>query len=283
MFLDRVVGIKDSTRKHYKLMLVNATELIGDIAITELTVTRMRAYIQERKLQTSDIQIRHELTALSAVCEWACDNDLLETNVVKQVRRKSLGKAASHSRAIKPADLIKLLTFLEKRSPDFFYPYTLFLLETGMRNGEALNLRWSDIDLNRKMIDLPWDKEKTSRGRSIPITSTALRTLASVRRYPGIDYVWVNPHTLKRRVSPWQSWVRLREEVGLPKVRFHDLRHTFASYTRRMKMASMDRQSIMGHSSEITHAVYAESDERALWEALESVSPSTLLAHERKF
>jgi integrase len=282
MYLDRVVGIKDSTKRHYRLKLTDALQSLGREPISALTPDRLRAFVADRRLKTSDIQVRHELTALSAMCEWACDGGYLEMNPVRLVRRKSLGRAASHSRAIKPNDLTKFLDFLKEADPDFYFPFTVLVLETGMRHEEALGLQWEDIDLKRGMIDLPWQKEKTSRGRIIPLTNTALDTLASVRKCVGSPWVFTNPRTRTRYTSIWKQWGRLRDRAGVGDIRIHDLRHTFASYTRRMGMSALDRMPIMGHSSEVTHQNYAATDERSLRDVMNRFSPSTLLAQERK-
>lgn len=283
LFFQTTHKLKASTRNHYGKKLIAILAAMGAEPCTTITADRLKAYIVGRRGQTSDIQIRRELTALSSVFEWAADNDHVEVNPVRMVRKKHLGKPASHPRAIKPIDVSKLLAAAVRRSPKFWHPFLSLILETGMRHEEALSLKWDNIDFNRGMIDLPWEKEKKYRYKIVPLSDTALRTLASVPRYPASEWVFTNSRTMDRYTSIWKGFGRLRDLVGLKHVRIHDFRHTFGSYTRRLGMDHLDRKSIMGHSSEVAHALYAETDERSLRKVLNAHSPSTLLAQEREF
>jgi integrase len=286
LYFQHVQGLKVSTKDHYQQMLVNVFDSsLGDEPITLLTPERIKAYIHERRGNTSDIQIRHELTAISSVLEWAAEwgiEGAPEVNPTRLVRKKSLGKAASHSRAIEPEALQRILDAAKRRSPGFWLPFVTLLLETGLRHEEALGLTWPQVDMQRGVINLEWFREKTNRGRIVPLSSTAIRTLAGVRRYDWSPYVFTNVRTRKRYHSIWAGWGRLRTEANCSHIRIHDIRHTFASYTRRLGMDRLDRKAIMGHSSEESHELYSKSDEATLRGLIDRYSPSTLLAHSRE-
>ena len=282
LYFERVQGLKDSTKRHYHKKIVPVLEILGREPIVTITPARLKAYIQERRPETSDIQVRRELTAASSIFEWAVDNDYLEVNPVRLVKTKHLGRPSYHPRALSPPDLRHLLAVARETSPGFWEPFITLALETGMRHEELLSLEWKFVDLERGMIYLPWENEKTSRGRIIPISDTALNTLRTVCRYEASPWVFTNRRTMSRYVSIWKGWGSLRDKAGLPHVRIHDLRHTFASYTRRLGMDALDRRAVMGHSSEESHALYAATDERALRRVLNAHSPSTLLTQDRE-
>jgi integrase len=283
MFLERVTGLKDSTKNHYKQKLYDAMGILGEEPITALTPERLRAYMKQRQTETSDIQIRLELTALSSMCEWACDEELLQANPVRQVRRKRLGKAAKHSRKVRPTSLQLILDYLKETYPGFWFPFIQLVLETGMRHEEALGLSWDEVDLTRGIIHLESERTKTSTGRNIPIPDTCLGTLKGLPQYEWSRWVFTNPRTRDRYVSINKQWGRIRDKLGLPKVRIHDMRHSFASWTDAMGLASLDRRRIMGHSSEEVHMRYSSVDEQVLRKRLNDHSVGTYLAQETEF
>jgi len=286
LFFQHVHHLKDSTKGHYQKKLIDVLDSsLGSEPLVSITPDRLKAYIRERRDQTSDIQIRHELTALSSVLEWAVEwgvEGAPEVNPVRMTRKKGLAKPASHSRAVEPAQVADILAAAKETSPKFWHPFLTVILETGMRHEEALGLQWPSVDLARGVINLEWHRVKTKKSRIVPLSDVAQRTLAAQERYVRCDYVFTNPRTMKRYTSIWKGWGRLREKANCSDVRIHDFRHTFASYTRRLGMDRMDRKAIMGHSSEASHELYAATNEPALRRVMNEFSPSTLLAQERE-
>ena len=153
--------------------------------------------------------------------------------------------------------------------------YEVFLLElaTGLRRGELVALRWDD--LNFRTGELKIDKQivRTKAGLVVsePKTKAAVRTvilpppvLNALREYRRtVDSEWIFPSPRKdgKPISPSYISQRLREilkRAGCKQVRFHDLRHTFATNALEHGMDIKTLSTVIGHvSSSVTLNVYA--------------------------
>ena len=93
-----------------------------------------------------------------------------------------------------------------------------------MRRGEILNLKWSDVGADSLVVR--GDSSKTEQSRTIPLNEEARAVLTKWES----DSEWVYPGKDESPISTIKrSWAGIRKEARLPKVRFHDLRHTFAT------------------------------------------------------
>jgi integrase len=143
----------------------------------------------------------------------------------------------------RPADLV-----------DHIRPLVLLALNTGLRRGELLGLKWGGVNLAGKQLTVTAETAKSGHTRRIPLNTEALATLTAWHKQagkPGAD-VYVFPgakgERMKRIDSAWES---LMKRAGLRNFRLHDCRHHFAS---RLVQAGVDLYTVkelLGHS-EIT-------------------------------
>jgi len=128
-------------------------------------------------------------------------------------------------RWITQAEAQRLLAAISR---DWLRDVTAFALATGMRAGEILNLQWSDVDLSRSMAWVTADKAKSGKARGVPLNHEAVEV---IRRRMGTHL----HHVFTRNGKP-QKQVDLKmfacacQRVGIENFRFHDLRHTWASW-----------------------------------------------------
>jgi len=140
---------------------------------------------------------------------------------------------------------------------------------TGARRGEILNLRWEEVLLEQRCLRLPDSK---TGAKSIPLGSAALEVLATARRQPG------NPWVIPSRGSNLDvsalglAWREIREKAGLPGLRLHDLRHSFASVGVNSRMSLKMVGGLLGHSRMETTNRYAHLAVHPLLEAADEVS-----------
>jgi integrase len=175
------------------------------------------------------------------------------------------------------------IAILVEASHNFYYwPVVCMALYTGMRRGEILALRWDDLDLDARLINVKqsmqrilgkgimFKEPKTEAGtRTIEITPTVVTMLRRIRKeqlehrvaygpdYQGQGLVFcqvngkpLDPHRLSRRFH------RLVVSLGLNGFRFHDLRHTHASYMLALGTPLPTLQERLGHGDLASTIIY---------------------------
>jgi integrase len=145
----------------------------------------------------------------------------------------------------------------------------LLLLYTGARKSEILRARWEHVDLNARMLMVP--VSKSGRRRHIPLSDSALEVLRELPRYEGVPWVFYNPTTGKPPVSIYNAWDTIRNRVGLPEVRLHDLRHSFASFLVNSGSSLYEVQRLLGHYDPKVTMRYAHLSPESLINAANKV------------
>ena len=134
-----------------------------------------------------------------------------------------------------------------------------------------LDARWGDVDMARKLWRIP--KTKSGKVRHVPLSAGALQLLAGLRaEHPPLDgFVFANPRTGLPFVSIFHSWDAARKRAGLPELRLHDLRHSFASFLVNAGRSLYEVQELLGHADIRTTSRYAHLSQERLFEAVEAV------------
>lgn len=182
--------------------------------------------------------VNRYLAALShaftvAVKQWGWLTD----NPCRRVSRERESRGIV--RFLSDAERERLLSACAE-GPFFLLPAVLLALATGMRAGELAGLRWADVDLERGWLVLHATKNGERRGLRIPgPVVEALRAYGGTRWLEG-DRVFP---TLRRA---WEAAVDLAE---LEDFRFHDLRHTTASYLAMNGATPSEIAAVTGHKT----------------------------------
>jgi integrase len=244
---------------------------LGERRIDEIEVDQILAVISDlRKRGYSGTTIATTLTPLSRLFAHAVRRGLIEVNPVSKLDRSERPRVSRHERPVlNPEEIGRLL---EAAQPHFRTLIATAIL-SGLRQGELLGLHWRDVDfdhelihvrtaLDRKRRDVPPKTERAVRDVILmPALAQALRRhkRESAFNRPD-DYVFTTrngtpehaAHIGLRALKPALEGARLRP------VRWHDLRHTFASLliAGGANITFVSRQ--LGHSSsQITLGVYA--------------------------
>ncbi len=120
-------------------------------------------------------------------------------------------------------------------------------LNTGMRKGEILSLKWEQVDLKNNRILL--DRTKNGKRRELPINNTLKETLQGLTRRLDIPYMFFDAVTGKPIKDVKRSFQTALKRAGIRDFHFHDLRHTFASH---LVMAGVDITTVsrlLGHQT----------------------------------
>ncbi len=128
------------------------------------------------------------------------------------------------------------------------------LLLTGARRSEILTLKWEYVDLPRYALRLPDSK---TGAKVIALGAAAAALLARLDRYEDNPYVCWGNTAGGHFVGLQHVWQRIRRRAELPKVRLHDLRHSFASFGAGAGLGLPILGALLGHKHPVTTARYA--------------------------
>lgn len=133
---------------------------------------------------------------------------------------------------------------------DRLKPIVLLAVNTGMRQDEILSLTWQNVDLSRGAITLEHTKNGERRG--IPMIETVKKLLSEQNKVRHIksDYVFTTSTGTKIDASKVRNWFRQAcKKAGITDFRFHDLRHTCASWLAQNGVDLYVVQRILGHKT----------------------------------
>jgi integrase len=135
-----------------------------------------------------------------------------------------------------------------KAHPDLYLAVVL-ALSTGARQAEIMTLRYGQIDFARQVIILA--KTKNGETRALPLVSTAFSLLQERAKVRNINDDRVFPPTKFAKKSEYldlrQPWEKAIKAAGITDFRWHDLRHTAASYLAMSGVSLVEISKILGH------------------------------------
>ncbi|MCH7507849.1 MAG: site-specific integrase [Proteobacteria bacterium] len=154
---------------------------------------------------------------------------------------------------------------------DYLHPLVRLTMNTGLRRGEVLSLKWDQVHLgSNPRVTVTASYAKSGRVRHIPLNSEAVAVLKKWKAQgTGTGWVFPNPNTGHRLQDLKKSWSFLLVRADIQDFRFHDLRHDFAS---RLVMAGIDLyrvKDLLGHASIQMTEKYSHLAPAALAEAVE--------------
>jgi integrase len=145
-----------------------------------------------------------------------------------------------------------------------------FLLMTGARKREALDARWEHVNFEQGLWFVPITKSGSPR--HIYLSKSAIDLLRSLKSDPIHDpsnpLIFPNHITGKAYACIFNAWDKARRDAGLPDLRIHDLRHSFASVLVNNGVSIYDVQKLLGHSSIKTTQRYAHLSSATLFRSV---------------
>ena len=194
-------------------------------------------------------------------------------------------KEHGRRRYLKDPELERLLSVLEswrERRRDSVDAIMLAML-TGARRGEILSMRWGDLDLEEGIWLKPPELTKGREEHRLPLSAavvTLLRQREAERSAGGKVAVLRNDGVpvFRRAGSKTHTnvleahWREIRAEAGLRDVRFHDLRHSAASWAISSGLSLAVVGGMLGHRKSATTEIYAHLNDQALRQGAEAVA-----------
>jgi integrase len=193
--------------------------------------------------------------------EWAD----IKSNPCRGLKRNH---EAKRKRYLAPAEIARLSTALAEYPNQTIASCIRFLLLTGCRKGEALSAAWEQFDLEAGTWTKPAATTKQAAEHCVPLSPPALEILADMQATaPDSRYVFPGKHAGEGLKSIKWAWESIRRAAGIPDVRLHDLRHSFASVLVSSGASLPLIGSLLGHTQPNTTSRYAHLQDDALREA----------------
>ena len=192
--------------------------------------------------------------------------EILDKAPTKNVRK--LEDNGARERYLDQDEVYRLLEALNNCKSQVVPDIIEFLLLTGARKSEAAEMAWQEVDLERGIWELPAQRNKAGKPKIVPLSDAALQVLQR-RAGNESNYVFPNPDTGEPLKHFHNTWDRIRKQAGIPDVRIHDLRHSFASFLVNSGRSLYEVQKLLGHSQLSTTQRYAHLTQDTLKEATE--------------
>lgn len=207
-----------------------------------LTSADMASYRDQRLKTVAPATVIRELNTIShaidtAQRDWGIH---IARNPLKLVRRPVPPKG--RNRRLLEGEEQRLLEACDKGRNPWIKPIIVVALETGMRRGEIVSLRWEHVDLTRKVAHLPITKNGDSR--DVPLSGRAISLLQDLLTWPNRDADRVFPITGH---AVQLAWEHLKERAKVRELRFHDLRHEAVSRLFEKGLGIAEVSTISGH------------------------------------
>lgn len=181
----------------------------------------------------------------------------------------NLAPDVSRERFLSLEEAQRLIASIEQDENEVAAKAILLLLLTGGRRNEITYARWDYVDWEKKTLLVPLSK--SGKPRSIALNGAAIELLNSIRRDSDSHYIFPSPVTGKPSPSLYFPWQRIRTRAGLPDLRLHDLRHSFASFLVNKGVSLYVVQGLLGHAHTRYTQRYAHLTPDTLREAAEAV------------
>jgi integrase len=278
--------VRESTYVSYKHIVMNhLIPGLGHITAQKLTPAQVQTFYAAKQDAGASVRtVRFCHLHLGQALELAVKQGTLARKVTDAVTPPSQQRKEMEIWSAAEAQ-----RFLAVADESTYGPIWLVIAGAGLRRGEALGLRWKDIDWERGIIQVrqqvqapegkpkivPYTKDGRG-GKSVAVPPSVLESLrshrarqAEARLKKGAewqDHGLVFPSAVGTPVSPRnlsREFYALREKAGVPPIRIHDIRHTVATH---LIEAGVDVKAVsehLGHKGvEITRAVYQHVTER---------------------
>lgn len=246
------------------------SRLVGTVPIQNMSPAHVTMFIARRRRDgVKASSINRDLEVVYHMMKWASKQRITEGYLLEGCDKVKSPQWEGR----KPDQAAVDAVFAEL--PPQVIPFFTFLLETGCRRGEALNLRRGDVDYQKRSAC--FRETKIGKPRRVRLTTAAMAAVQALPASPLTDHVFYNPITLRAWYGCENTWNRARKRAGVPWLRIHDLRKYFGIRLAEDGCEMHFIQSALGHKSVTTTEKYyaqfsPDSAGQAVLERLENMA-----------
>lgn len=239
--------VKDVTRGDIERFQSSVAE--GKTAMTEKT-EKSRVIVTGGKGTAT-----RAMGLLGGIFTFAVDRGMRPDNPVHGVKKFKENRFERYLTAEELKALGKALKKAEKEGENVFAIAAIrLLILTGCRKNEILTLKWEHIDFERSCLRLPDSK---TGAKVVPLGEAAIDLFKKLPKHKGNPFVLVGDKEGSHFVALQKIWVDIRTSAGVPDLRLHDLRHSFASVGAGSGHSLLMIGALLGHKDAKTTARYA--------------------------
>jgi integrase len=211
----------------------------GEMMLSQIGVRQVEELAAKRRQKVSPTTVNRNLAVLKCMFNRAIDWRHAADNPVRRVKLHKERNRREYFLTEKEAE--RLLGGAEEKTR----PVLVAALHTGARQGELLKLDWEDVDFRSKTIHFRDTKNGTDR--AVPMDSTLERVLKPLRSRLAGEAVFTGMRGRLTRMEIRRGYERAARKAGLVGVRFHDLRHSYASFLVRSGVPLNTVRELLGH------------------------------------
>ena len=184
--------------------------------------------------------LSHAFTVAVREWQWCDDNPVRKVTKPQEPRGRV--------RYLSEEERERILKECKASRNPHLYTVVVLALATGARKMELISLRWSDVDLKRGL--LTFHETKNGERRSVPLVGYALDVLTQHAKVRRLDTWLVFPKPTGGKFLRFrEAFDNAVERAGIADFRFHDLRHSAASYLAMNGASLMEIADILGHKT----------------------------------
>lgn len=253
-YVKEIIPTKTKNSKNTILHLNWWKEELGQYSLADVSPAiiaekrdKLASGITNRNTKRSPSTVVRYMAALShaftiAMKEWGWIDDTPMRRVTKP--KEPRGRV----RFLSDDERSRLLDECKKSDSQFLYVAVVLALSTGGRKMEILGLCWKDIDFNRQIITL--HETKNGERRVLPLTGHALELVKTLSKIRHVNCNFVFPsYNQKNSIDLRTPFENALKRAGIEDFRWHDLRHSCASYLAMNGASLAEIAEILGHKT----------------------------------
>lgn len=258
------------TTKTYKTTFNSVLKYFGNLQLSSISPLNIDNYINNRIKHGSIYSDRKDIVNIKASFKWAVAHNYLQINPAEKIKKPKCPEVLP--KYYSEIEFNQLLSVVDNI---VFRNIIQFAVNTGLRQSEIINLKWSQADILRRRVILDNHNHitKTKKIRLIPLNKEAIKVLKDLNFSNKGEYVFmINNDKINQDylIHKFKKSV-LKANIN-PKLNFHSLRHTFASWLVQRGVSIYEVSKLLGHSNIKTTEIYAHLTPDNLLSAVEKLN-----------